>query len=60
MHVGHVDHEKIKSLTRLACWWPLTNSDITNYVQDSANCRKKKKNVAMDWQAWPVTYKRMQ
>ena len=42
LHVGHVGHEKMKSLACLACWCPIINSDITNYVQDCVDCKKRK------------------
>ena len=60
LHTGHVGNEKMKSLARLACWWPTINADICNFTEICISCKKKTHNEKSDWQAWPATYKRMQ
>lgn len=44
LHSGHLGRDKMKSLSRLLCWWPSINQDIANYAQQYEKCKSKPRN----------------
>ena len=60
LHGSHLGIDKMKSLGRLLCWWPLINSDILHYTQGCKKCKTTKQRDHPQWSAWPVTYESWQ
>ncbi|MEO0454924.1 MAG: RNase H-like domain-containing protein, partial [Verrucomicrobiota bacterium] len=60
LHVGHISIEKMKSLSRLLCFWNSINQDIKSFVDECQSCQGRTKNARSDWKAWPATYEPMQ
>lgn len=61
LHSGHLGSEKMKSLSRLLCWWPSINNDISNFHRNCMSCKSNRKsNSRSDWKSWPLTYERLQ
>ena len=60
-HSGHLGSEKMKNLSRLLCWWPDINNDISNFHRNCTTCKSNAKgNTRSDWKSWPLTYERLQ
>ena len=45
----------MKSLSRLTCWWPEIDSDISRAAKSCAKCAHKVHFKQSMWLPWPVT-----
>ena len=56
LHSGHLGIEKMKSLSRLTCWWPEINGDITAFARECSSCLHKIYSTPSQWTPWPMTF----
>lgn len=54
LHSGHFGIDKMKSLSRLLCWWPNINDDIKQTAKNCEQCSIGKAKSMHQLQAWPV------
>lgn len=59
LHSGHLGRDKMISLSRLICWWPQINADITTFNRNCQNCLQKPKSHP-SWTPWPLPFQPMQ
>ena len=59
LHLGHLGRDKMKSLSRLLCYWPTINSDIALFANDCISC-KVKPRTHPNWKPWPTPFSPMQ
>lgn len=57
LHSGHLGVNKMKSLSRLMCWWPGINSDINDFARSCGQCKLVKPDTHPQLIAWPLSYK---
>ncbi|CAH8603123.1 unnamed protein product [Schistosoma intercalatum] len=53
LHSGHFGVEKMKSLSRLTCWWAEINADICRTANNCEKCHQLKSQPSK-WTPWPV------
>ena len=54
LHSGHLGIEKMKSLSRLTCWWPEINGDITAFARECSLCLHKIHSTPSQRTPWPI------
>jgi hypothetical protein len=59
LHEGHLGRDKMKSLSRLLCWWPSLNQDIVTFTKECRQCQLKPRSHA-NWKPWPVPFATIQ
>jgi hypothetical protein len=60
LHSGHIGVDKMKSLSRLICWWPELNEDIISFCRNCVKCKECKPRTHPSWSPWPLTYRPFQ
>ena len=56
LHSGHFGMDKMKSLSRLYCWWPGINNDIATFVKNCDKCAHKDFHRPANLKPWPIPY----
>ena len=56
LHSGHFGMDKMKSLSRLYCWWPGINDDIATFVKNCDKCAQKDFHRPGNLKPWPIPY----
>ena len=59
LHGGHLGRDKMRSLSRLICWWPTINSDIEVFLKGCQPCQRKPRHHPQ-WKPWPMAFTPMQ